>query len=121
MLHFGSPHCNAFHSAILLAIYIVFMRQPNETLAARPATTAIRAENLGKCYRIFASPRQRLKQTLFPSNGSTNHEFWALRDLTLKIPCGQTLGIIGKNGSGKSTLLQLLCKTLAPTTGTLAA
>lgn len=31
---------------------------------------------------------------------------------------GETVGIIGRNGSGKSTLLQILCGTLAPTTGT---
>lgn len=31
---------------------------------------------------------------------------------------GESLGVVGRNGAGKSTLLQLLCGTLAPTTGT---
>lgn len=34
----------------------------------------------------------------------------ALQDITLKIPKGHTLGIIGKTGSGKSTLSSLLLK-----------
>jgi len=29
------------------------------------------------------------------------------------------LGIVGRNGAGKSTLLQVICNTLAPTTGTI--
>ena len=31
---------------------------------------------------------------------------------------GETIGVIGRNGSGKSTLLQIICGTLAPTSGT---
>lgn len=34
----------------------------------------------------------------------------ALKDITLNIPRGHTLGIIGKTGSGKSTLVNLLLK-----------
>jgi len=30
---------------------------------------------------------------------------------------GETVGIVGRNGSGKSTLLQIICGTLAPSTG----
>ena len=34
----------------------------------------------------------------------------ALKNVTLKIPSGQTLAIVGRTGSGKSTLVNLLCR-----------
>ena len=78
---------------------------------------AIQAENLGKCYRIFNSPRARLAQGIWGKRRQLYQEKWALQDVSFELPRGQTLGIIGRNGSGKSTLLQLLCGTLTPTEG----
>jgi ATP-binding cassette subfamily B protein len=40
-----------------------------------------------------------------------------LRDITLHIPAGHTLAIVGENGAGKSTLVKLLCGLHAPTSG----
>jgi len=41
-----------------------------------------------------------------PLNGQRVH--WALRDVSLTLHKGQTLGVIGSNGAGKSTLMKLL-------------
>ncbi len=42
----------------------------------------------------------------------------ALGALTLEIPFGRVVGLIGRNGSGKTTLLNLACGLLLPTLGT---
>ena len=45
-------------------------------------------------------------------------EFFALKDVSLKVKKGESWGIIGTNGSGKSTLLKLICGILKPYKGT---
>ena len=42
-----------------------------------------------------------------------------LRPLTLDLPAGQVVGLIGQNGSGKSSLVKLLARQTAPTGGAL--
>ena len=41
----------------------------------------------------------------------------ALRDISLEVPQGKIVGILGRNGAGKSTLLRLLGHVYAPTRG----
>ncbi|MDD5298389.1 MAG: ABC transporter ATP-binding protein [Rhodocyclaceae bacterium] len=78
---------------------------------------AIRATDLGKTYRMYAHPLNRLRQLVFPGGRKHYTEFHALQDVNFEIRKGETVGIIGRNGSGKSTLLQLICGILKPTTG----
>ncbi|NGN62450.1 ABC transporter ATP-binding protein [Streptomyces sp. A7024] len=42
-----------------------------------------------------------------------------LKDLSLRIPPGTTLALVGENGAGKTTLAKLLCRMYEPTSGTL--
>ena len=42
-----------------------------------------------------------------------------LSDLTLRVPKGKTVGVIGRNGSGKSTLLKLLTGIYKPDKGSI--
>jgi ABC-type polysaccharide/polyol phosphate transport system ATPase subunit/SAM-dependent methyltransferase len=44
-------------------------------------------------------------------------EFWALRDVSLRIGRGESIGLIGRNGSGKSTFLKLIAAIHQPTAG----
>lgn len=87
--------------------------------------TAVEVNGLGKRYEIYSVPQDRLKQMIFPRVSRLFgrqpkeyfREFWALRNVDLKIARGETVAIIGQNGSGKSTFLQLVCGTLFPTEG----
>ena len=78
---------------------------------------SINVEHLSKCYHIYDQPRERLFQMLMRGRKQYFREFWALRDVSLTVNRGETVGIIGRNGSGKSTLLQMICGTVSPTAG----
>lgn len=80
---------------------------------------AIHGRNLGKAYRIYDRPVDRLKQMLWRGKKNYYREFWALRGVDFDINRGETVGIVGANGAGKSTLLQLICGTISPSEGEL--
>jgi lipopolysaccharide transport system ATP-binding protein len=92
---------------------------------------AIRAERLGKRYRIgqreaYRSLRDTLSEAvaapmrrLWPSSGANgrSNAIWALKDVSLEVAPGEVLGVIGHNGAGKSTLLKILSRITEPTEG----
>lgn len=79
---------------------------------------AIRVENLSKAYLIYDRPEDRLKQMFLRGLRKLYREFWALRDVSLEIGRGETVGILGRNGSGKTTLLEIISGTVAASSGT---
>ena len=69
-----------------------------------------------KTYRVYAQPADRLMELLLP--GRPRHrDVHALAGVSLSIPRGERLGILGTNGSGKSTLLRILSGVLHLTSG----
>lgn len=44
-------------------------------------------------------------------------QFKAVKDLSLTVPAGQMLGIIGRSGAGKSTILRMINRLIEPTSG----
>ncbi|MGL5857959.1 MAG: ABC transporter ATP-binding protein [Angustibacter sp.] len=44
---------------------------------------------------------------------------WVLRGVSVFIPKGEALALVGENGSGKSTLVKLLCRFYDPTRGSI--
>ena len=75
----------------------------------------LRVQNLSKEYRLYDSPRARLKALLTGRKYHRSH--WALQGVDFALAPGECLGVIGNNGAGKSTLLKLITGTLQPTQG----
>lgn len=78
---------------------------------------AISVQHVSKRYHVFDNQRSRLLHALFPGRIKGMQEIWALKDVSLDVKRGESLGVIGLNGSGKSTLLEIVTQTLTPTEG----
>jgi len=86
-------------------------------VADRPA---IVVRDLSKSFRLTSHRARDLKTVvLHPLRQRPEAQpFWALRGVSLEVPRGQSLGIIGSNGSGKSTLLRTVAGITQQTSGT---
>jgi len=113
------------HSDQLAATSTALEQLPVQTTAIDavgnfPDNLAIRAESLGKCYRLFESSRQRLLHAVAGRWRNVGEAFWAARDVSFDIQRGESVAFVGPNGSGKSTVLGMIAGTITPTEGRVA-
>lgn len=73
----------------------------------------------GVSKRFSVNNEKSVKETLMSwvRRRDTRRDFWALRDISMDIAVGDTVGFVGHNGSGKSTLLKLIGGILEPSEG----
>ena len=79
---------------------------------------AIEVEHVSKTYRIPHERHTTLVERMLSGFRRRQIEtLTALNDVTLDIPAGEFVGVIGANGSGKSTLLKVMAGLLVPDLG----
>ena len=83
------------------------------------ADWAVKVEDLSITYRTAIERKPTLKQTLIRLGRRQRiiREVRAVRNVSLEIPHGTALGVVGVNGAGKSTLLRAMAGILPPTEG----
>ena len=82
-------------------------------------SVAVNIKNLTKIYPLYDKPQDRFKEALNPFRKSYHRDFYAMKNLSIDIRKGETVGIIGKNGAGKSTLLKMITGVLTPSSGSI--
>lgn len=84
---------------------------------------AIEFVSVSKVYQLYGSQVDQLISVLGLQRiglrpRTEPSSFVALNDISLSVPRGHRLGVIGRNGAGKTTLLKLICGNVTPTSGT---
>jgi ABC-type polysaccharide/polyol phosphate transport system ATPase subunit len=82
-------------------------------------SVVVRVENVTQRFRVIHERPDTLRELFskFLRKGVSYHNLDAVKDLSLEVPRGQMLGLIGRNGSGKSTLLKIVAGVYRPTSG----
>lgn len=68
----------------------------------------------------YTSIKSSLLNLYRGNSAASDKGFTALDDISLHIPAGKALGVIGRNGSGKSTLLKLIAGIYQPDAGSVS-
>ena len=79
---------------------------------------AAHVDNVSLKYRLYSERNDSIKSALMRRTRGKYKDFWALRNVSIEVVAGSTLGLIGRNGSGKSTLLKTISRILEPDEGT---
>lgn len=74
-------------------------------------------------FRMYSTRHRSIKEAVVNAlarrrYGKPFTEVHALRGVSLHVPHGERLGIVGDNGAGKSTMLKVISKIYPPTSGT---
>jgi ABC-2 type transport system ATP-binding protein len=83
------------------------------------ARAAVEVDHVTKRFRLYHEKPHSLKERVIKVRQNSFEEFLALKDVSLTVNEGETVGLLGHNGSGKSTLLKCMAGTLRPTSGTI--
>ncbi len=78
---------------------------------------SVKVEHLTKIYKKYKRPWYRVINAF--SSKVPYKKFYAMKDVSVTIPRGESVGIIGKNGNGKSTLLKMITGVTKMTSGTI--
>jgi ABC-type polysaccharide/polyol phosphate transport system ATPase subunit len=83
------------------------------------APAAIRVENVSVTYRTSLEKKPTLKTTIMRlgRRERTVREIEAVKNVSMEVPRGSVIGIMGANGAGKSTLVRTMAGILPPTVG----
>ena len=85
-----------------------------------PDDLAIRIEDLSITYKINVDTKKTLKNAVMRASKGEKvrmHTVEAVKRVSLDIPHGSVVGIVGANGAGKSTLMRSIAGIMPPTTG----
>ncbi|MEN8155230.1 MAG: hypothetical protein ABFR75_14540, partial [Acidobacteriota bacterium] len=57
---------------------------------------SISVKNISKIYKLYKSPKDRLKEALNPLRKKYHKPFYALKNVSFDVKKGEILGIVGK-------------------------
>ena len=102
----------------LTILFSVFPEMKEQSLYFKKFFTFMNSTNVstGTLPRMSENPDIEIKDLWFRY---TNSDDYVLKGLTLDIPFGRKVAIVGLNGSGKSTIVKLLLRLYEPSCGSI--
>jgi ABC-type polysaccharide/polyol phosphate transport system ATPase subunit len=84
----------------------------------KPGTVV--ADNVSRRFRVYPTRHVTLKEAIVRRRHLRPVEVWAVRNVSLRVEPGESVGFMGRNGSGKTTFLRLIAGVYRPSSGKLA-